>query len=166
MYHYLISCKLKYDLHKKIKLYVLNIHIVANGIFNCFGQVAKWVFSTIVFCFKYYYRMLWYRLFNLLVVQFFLPFIKWLIILKWNKLPTKPLYVDLISNPSCISSWTHSTSSNLYKLPCPQENRLVYFCMYPLLHVLRGNHYNKRCLSMPSAFTEFWVNWLVLLNKI
>jgi hypothetical protein len=130
MYHYLICCKLNFDLHKNNKLYVLNIHIVANDIFSCIGQVAKWVFSTIVFCLKYNFCILWYRLFNLLVVQFFFPFIKWLIVLKWNKLPTKPLYVDLISNPSCTSSWTHNTSSNLYKLPCPQEDRFisVFWC--------------------------------------
>jgi hypothetical protein len=126
----LICCKLKFDLHKNDKLYVLNIHTIANDIFSCIGQVAKWVFSTIVFCLKYNFYILWYCLFNLLVVQFFFPFIKWLIVLKWNELPIRPLYVDLISNLSCTSSWMHSTPSNIYKLTCPPEDRLILFYFY------------------------------------
>jgi hypothetical protein len=130
MYHYLICSKLKFDLRKNNKLYVLNIHIVANDIFSCIGQVAKWDFFTILFCLKYNFRILWCRLFNLLFVQIFFPLIKWLIVLKWNKLLTKPLYVDLISNLSCTSSWTHSTSSNLYKSTCPWEDRFIFLFRY------------------------------------
>jgi len=30
MYHYLICCKLKFNLHRNYKLYVVNIHIITN----------------------------------------------------------------------------------------------------------------------------------------
>ncbi len=46
MYHYLTCCKLKFDLHKNNKLYVLNIHIILKLIFQ---KILKFYFKTKVY---------------------------------------------------------------------------------------------------------------------
>lgn len=47
-------------------------------------------------------------------------------VLRWNKLPSKPLSMDLISNLSYTSSWICNISLDLYKLPCLWDDRLIF----------------------------------------
>ncbi len=39
---------------------------------------------------------------------------------------TKPLFIDLISNLSCTSSWTCNIFSDTYKLSCLQDDKFIF----------------------------------------
>ncbi len=64
MYHYLICCKLKFDLHRNNKLYVFNIHIILNLYFHKFyfktkvyylyahTKIASYIITNIYFRFS------------------------------------------------------------------------------------------------------------------
>ncbi len=59
MYHYLICCKLKFDLHRNNKLYALNIHIILNLYFrNFLNFILKFKFTIYMHTQKLHHTLL------------------------------------------------------------------------------------------------------------
>jgi hypothetical protein len=73
----------------------------------------------------------------------------------------KPLSMDLISNPSCISSWTHSTSSDLCKLPCLRNNLFYTLrCKSARVTLFALSHHPSSSMFKSSTFIDT-LSWIL-----